>query len=284
MSFDYVIVDEAAKASVPELIIPLIKGSRLVLVGDHMQLPPVLKDEVIKQCEDVSKKDFEYGLFKHLFEEFPASNRVKLSRMHETIGKMISSVFYDNGIDTGIEASERTHNLESYAGCQIVWVSTSHLPPEVREEKEVEGRTFKNHFESRVIKGILQKIDKDNCSGYEVAIITGYRAQQALLTQSFRSLDLINLKDVEIDTVDAYQGRDQNIVIFSTVRSNPKNRIGFQRSEKRVNVALSRARRLIIIVGDHQLFANNLISTNRFPKIIKYIEETPGCKIEYLGG
>lgn len=280
MKFDYVIVDEAAKASVPELLIPLIKGSRLILVGDQNQLPPVLNSDIIKSCEGGTKEDFENGLFKHLFDKFPESNRVRLTtqyRMHRTIGNMISKVFYDGSIQTGIPDEERTHNLTTYNGRQLIWVSTSKHSNR-REKFYSKNKTFKNQLEQNIIKKILQDIDRDECAkDYEIAVITGYSLQKSIIREHVHRMDFKNIRDIEVDTVDSYQGRDKDIVIFSTVRSNSRNDIGFQKSDKRINVALSRARRLIIIVGDMEHFLANQEPTNKLPAIVQYISETDGC-------
>ncbi|NQX62214.1 serine/threonine-protein kinase [Paenibacillus qinlingensis] len=287
MAFDYVIVDEAAKASVPEILIPLLRGSRLILVGDHNQLPPIIKDEVIKNCYNKDKKNYENGLFAHLFEQFPSSNRVQLSmqyRMHRTIGKMISEVFYDSRIDTGIEDSKRSHQVIPFIDKQIVWVSTSDYPLEKKKDSEGVGRSFVNILEIREIKNLLIKLDQEASKDFEVAVITGYSAQKFAIAEAIKVLRFkhLSLNNIEVNTVDAYQGRDKDIVIYSTVRSNIKDEIGFQRSEKRVNVALSRARRLLILVGDHLMFGRNKEVTNRFPGIINYMNRHVECSIQRL--
>lgn len=282
MKFDYVIVDEAAKASVPELLIPLLKGSRLILVGDQNQLPPVLNTNIIKHCEGGKKEDFENGLFKHLFNKFPDSNRVRLTtqyRMHRTIGNMISKVFYESGIQTGIKDEDRTHNLTTFKDKQLIWISTSKIHNR-REKFNAKNKTFKNSCEHDIIKSILQDIDKDECAkDYEIAIITGYSHQKSLIKEYVNRTDFKNIKDIEVNTVDSYQGRDKDIVIFSTVRSNRRNDIGFQKSDKRINVALSRARRLVIIVGDMEHFKANQEPTNKLPEIIQYISQMSGCNL-----
>lgn len=285
MKFDFVIIDEAAKASVPELLVPLLKGSRMILVGDHHQLPPMLKDNVIKKCEGIRKTDLESGLFEHLYDSFPYSNKIRLEmqyRMHEIIGKMISEVFYNNTIETGVKSSDREHKLNCFKNKSIVWVSSSNIPKEKRKDKEMKGKSFKNYCEVKLIKKILSDIDKEpESANYEIAIITGYSAQKNSLLEETKRMSFNNIKDLEINTVDAYQGRDKDIVIFSTVRSNDIHEIGFQKSQKRINVAFSRARRLIIIVGDHEHFYNNNHPTNSFPAIINYINNNERCSIEY---
>lgn len=285
MNFDYVIVDEGAKASVPELLIPLLKGSRLILVGDHQQLPPVLNTEAIKLTSHGKQEDFENGMFKRLYDNFPKSNRIRLTtqyRMHRTIGDMISRVFYGNEIQTGIPNDERTHELKLYQGKQLIWVSTSKVwnRRERRYQTHQDQKTYKNEKEIQIIKQMLWEIDKEEAArGYEIAVITGYSYQKSIIRDFVSRADFKNICNIEVNTVDAYQGKDKDIVIFSTVRSNTKNDIGFQKSAQRINVALSRARRLLVIVGDKDHFMRNRQPTNKLPEIVRYMSQTDGCEI-----
>ncbi|KGP77456.1 MULTISPECIES: serine/threonine-protein kinase [Paenibacillus] len=285
MNFDYVIVDEGAKASVPELLIPLLKGSRLILVGDHQQLPPILNTEAIKLTSDGKQEDFESGIFKRLYDSFPKSNRIRLTtqyRMHRTIGDMISNVFYGNEIQTGIPDEERTHELQFYQGKQLIWVSTSreYNRREQKHKTQQNTNSFKNEKEIQIIKKMLWDIDEEEtASGYEIAVITGYSYQKSIIRDFVARADFKNIKNIEVNTVDAYQGKDKDIVIFSTVRSNKDNDIGFQKSAQRINVALSRARRLLIIVGDKDHFIGNRLPTNKLPEIDRYMSQKEGCEI-----
>ncbi|WMT43319.1 AAA domain-containing protein [Paenibacillus sp. D2_2] len=285
MNFDYVIVDEGAKASVPELLIPLLKGSRLILVGDHQQLPPVLNTDAIKLTSDGKQEDFESGIFKRLYDSFPKSNRIRLTtqyRMHRTIGDMISSVFYGNEIQTGIPDEERTHELQLYQGKQLIWVSTSreYNRREQRHKTQQNTNSYKNEKEIQIIKQMLWDIDKEESAcWYEIAVITGYSYQKSIIRDFVARADFKNIKNIEVNTVDAYQGKDKDIVIYSTVRSNKDNDIGFQKSAQRINVALSRARRLLIIVGDKDHFMGNRQPTNKLPEIDRYMSQKEGCEI-----
>ena len=107
-----------------------------------------------------------------------------------------------------------------------------------------------------------------------VALDRGHMIRQ----QNFNQLQ------VEVDTVDAFQGGQKEIIIYSTVRSSDKStRIGFLKSEARLNVSLSRAQSLLIIVGDLDFLNNTRIHGNKFPEIIEYIDKTDGCKITLAG-
>lgn len=285
IAFDYVIVDEAAKATFPELAISLNRANKIILVGDHKQLPPVLDDEIIKTHKEITKENLETGLFEIIYNDFPKENKQILStqyRMHPLIGTMISKVFYDNEIQNGVPEEQRVNGLNSYKGISIEWVDTSSKSSDYRFEQKIgknDNSTFRNDLECKIIKDKIVQIDEE-CSGdKKIAIITAYSGQKYALMNMLKQLNLKKI-EVEINTVDAFQGSQKDIIIYSTVRSsiNPK-KIGFLKSKARLNVAFSRAKDLLIIVGDLEFLNHSEVRGNKFPEIIDYIKETRGCRI-----
>ena len=111
VEFDYVIVDEAAKATFPELAVSLNRAHKIILVGDHQQLPPVLDTEIIKNNkEKLNEESLSQGIFERMYNMFPEENKHRLTiqyRMHPTIGTLISHVFYNDEIQNGVEAKDR---------------------------------------------------------------------------------------------------------------------------------------------------------------------------------
>lgn len=286
VQFDYVIVDEAAKATFPELAVSLNKAHKIILVGDHQQLPPVLDTEVIKSNSDkIDERSLSEGIFEKLYNIFPGDNKHRLTiqyRMHPVIGTLISHVFYEDEIQNGVEDIERSLNIDDYENTAIEWIDTSIYSNKERFEHIVENggkKSFENYLEVKLIKKKLIELDKKIFEKTKVAIITGYSPQKYKLQGMLKQLTLHHL-EVEIDTVDAFQGSQKDIIIYSTVRSSG-NRwgIGFLKSEARINVAFSRARCLLIIVGDMKFLNNKKIRGNKFPEIIEYIESTAECRI-----
>lgn len=288
--FDYVIVDEAAKATYPELAVSFAKAKKIILVGDHKQLPPVLDTEIIKANKDtIRSEDLAEGLFEKLYNNFPEENKHRLTiqyRMHPVIGSLISKVFYENEIQNGIPKELRTTGIPNYEDVAIEWITTSKLSPSRRYEKKVgnsTNATYKNDAELDIIKNKLRELDSLAMRSIKVGIITAYRAQKSSIKDMVRQQKFEYL-NVEVDTVDAFQGGQKEIIIYSTVRSSDKaKRIGFLRSEARLNVSLSRAQSLLIIVGDLIFLNNPQIQGNKFPEIIEYIGQTEGCKITVMG-
>ena len=284
--FDYVIVDEAAKATYPELAVSFSKANKIILVGDHKQLPPVLDLDFIQDNQETIKlDDLSEGLFEKLYNHFPDQSKHRLTiqyRMHPVIGSLISKVFYDNEIQNGTEKSQRITGIPSYDDIAIEWISTSNLPTHKRYEKTVgtdANATYKNNAELNIIKAKLRELDTAATRPIKVGVITAYRAQKLVIKDMIRQQRFAQLQ-IEVDTVDAFQGGQKEIIIYSTVRSSSKsNRIGFLKSEARLNVSLSRAQSLLIIVGDLNFLNNPRIHGNKFPEIIEYISNTEGCKI-----
>ena len=289
-TFDYVIVDEAAKATYPELAVSFAKAEKIILVGDHKQLPPVLDTDIIETNKDIlQKSDFTEGLFEKLYNNFPKENKHRLSvqyRMHPVIGSLISKVFYEKEIQNGTPKEDRTTGISDYDDIAIEWISTSTLPIDQRYEKRVGNETnftYKNDSEIRIIKAKLHELDTMASRVIRVGVITAYRAQKSAIKDMVKQQNFRNLQ-VDVDTVDAFQGGQKEIIIYSTVRSSGKpNGIGFLKSEARLNVSLSRAQSLLIIVGDLDFLNNSQIQGNKFPEIIEYINQTKGCRITVVG-
>ena len=281
VEFDYVIVDEAAKATFPELAVSLNKAHKIILVGDHQQLPPVLDTEIIRNNkEKLDEEGLAQGFFERMYNMFPEDNKHRLTiqyRMHPTIGTLISHVFYNDEIQNGVEAQDRELCIEGYEGIAIEWISTSKYSTKERYEKEFDNngkKSYQNYLERNIVERKLLELDSKLVKRTKVAVITGYGSQKYILQTMVKQHSFKHI-EVDVDTVDAFQGSQKDIILYSTVRSSGnKYGIGFLKSEARINVAFSRARCLLIIVGDMKFLDNYKIRGNKFPEIIKYITES----------
>lgn len=286
VEFDYVIVDEAAKATFPELAVSLNKAHKIILVGDHQQLPPVLDTEIIRSNKDkLDENSLTEGIFEKMYNMFPEDNKHRLTiqyRMHPTIGTLISHVFYKDEIQNGVEVKERTLSIDGYENIAIEWISTSKYSVKERYEKEFSNngkKSYQNYLERSIIEQKLLELDAKLNQKTKVAVITGYGPQKYILQTMVKKHIFKNL-EIDVDTVDAFQGSQKEIILYSTVRSSAnKHGIGFLKSEARINVAFSRAKCLLIIVGDMDFLDNYKIRGNKFPEIIKYIKDSEGCRI-----
>ena len=286
VDFDYVIVDEAAKATFPELAVSLNKAHKIILVGDHQQLPPVLDTELIRNNKDkIDEELLAQGIFEKLYNMFPETNKHRLTiqyRMHPVIGTLISHVFYNDDIQNGVEAKDRELHIDGYKDIAIEWISTSKYPTKEKYERVFDSngkKSYQNFLEKTIIEKKLLDLDSKLKKVTKIAVITAYGPQKYIL-QSMVKKHSFKYLEVDVDTVDAFQGSQKDIIIYSTVRSSSNQYgIGFLKSEARINVAFSRARCLLIIVGDMDFLNNYKIRGNKFPEIIKYITESEGCRI-----
>ena len=296
ITFDWVIVDEAGRATVPEVLIPIVKAGRVILVGDERQLPPVIDDMTSEELnvEDADELDkggrLDTSLFQSLVEQMEDVEKghiTKLTaqyRMHPAIGNMISTVFYDGELKNGEERPRRRPTLD-WLPAPVTWLSTS--THATRGETRV-GQSFANPTEVDAILEALEKLKvKRSATGPKmtVGVISGYSAQVDLLITRIdpdNNSRWSNL-DIEIATVDSFQGRECDVVLYSTVRSNNDRRIGFLKDYRRINVALSRARDRLVIVGDNFMMESATIGSeelNPFASVLQYMRAySDECKI-----
>ncbi|MGY8754679.1 MAG: AAA domain-containing protein [Candidatus Poseidoniales archaeon] len=239
--FPVVLIDEATQATEPSSLVPIVKGCRqLILVGDHRQLPPTV----------ISNAAEEGGLSIPLFERL-LENKVEAHmlttqyRMHPTIREFPSARFYDNRLEDGCSAAERP------PAAGFLWPDwdrpVAFVPVHGSEIKEDVGSSRSNIDEAAAVISILNDLLlPGDLNPSDIGIISPYSGQVRLIGQMIPD----ELDGVEVKSVDGYQGREKEIIILSTVRSNSDGNIGFLKDARRLNVAMTRARRGLIVVGD----------------------------------
>jgi len=288
LTFDLCIVDEASKATPPETLIPLVRSKKWILVGDEKQLSPFQMTEMqdSKQLEkfDLRKEDFKKSLFSHLSEKLPKECIVTLDTQHRMvapIGNLVSECFYEGSLKSNGPNLDET--LAELFKSPVMWFSTTRL---TRRFETPAGQSYLNSTEARQIGQMLRLINVisgQRGKRYRVAIIAGYLAQKDEIENSIARLNIpLDSLDLEVNTVDAFQGREADILIYSVTRSNENRNIGFLRESERINVALSRGRYHLAIVGDHR-FCAQVTGQNPFKDILAHFEGNPDeCKLETL--
>ena len=277
VEFDYIIVDEAGRATLPELMIPLRRAKKFILVGDHKQLPPIVDDEILEKMPEYNKKDLETTLFEELYkkiEHIDFRHFLKFNyRSHRSIAKIYSDTFYNGEIETK-SFLEKNHNLDFNK--KVYFYSTSKLDD--RFDKQA-GTGKRNDLNRDEIINILIDIEsqaKENNIKKSVGIITPYTAQKDNIKSKFGQIqNNFNMLNIEINSIDAFQGSDRDIIIYDIVRSqdDSKGNINFIADEKRLNVALSRTKELLFIIGDAEFIYNASIKDkeNPFKTIIEIL-------------
>jgi hypothetical protein len=285
--FDVAIVDEASKATPTETLVPMARSKQWLLVGDTRQLPPfveiALEQSGFLEAHEISHDDLEETIFARLVDQLP-SNVVRLTHQHrmlEPIGELISECFYggllasERGSESQFEAVRRTFPKP------VTWQSTSRLPS--REEQQI-GTTFWNSAELQTIREGLRALQfyaEQLDEHLTVGVISAYAGQATELRRTLRREDAqwSHLK-IDVNPVDSFQGQERDVIFYSVVRSNRDGNAGFLRSEERINVALSRGRDALIIVGDASFFEK--LANSPLARALGHVRRASGCEVQEL--
>jgi AAA domain/Protein kinase domain len=288
LEFDLCILDEASKATATETLVPLSRSRRWVLVGDPNQLPPmqeeVLDDEDLMQRHHLDRAEVERSLFRDLLDKAPNVARHQLThqyRMHPGIGDLISTCFYQGALH-----SVTNPQLPGWDQLYkpVTWLDTAQSN---RRRESRSGTSVLNRVEVQVIKHELAglktaladgTVRTEDGRGLRVLVLTGYRKQMEELRRAAAGPSSSQL-EIEVNTVDAVQGRESDVTFYSVVRSNPQGELGFlgPRHWRRINVALSRARYGLVIVGDAPFCETHPGPLNG---VVTYIRQHPeNCRI-----
>jgi regulator of nonsense transcripts 1 len=248
--FRQVLIDESTQATEPECLIPLVVGAKqAVFVGDHCQLGPVV----------MNKKAARAGLGQSLFErlilleEEPMRLEVQY-RMHPRLSEFPSNAFYEGTLQNGVTAPERALH-----GVDFPWPD-SDLPMIFwlqvgMEELSASGTSFLNRTEASAVEKSVTCLLKAGVLPSQVGVITPYEGQRAFVVQHMQrhgSLRQQLYREIEVASVDSFQGREKDYIILSCVRSNETQGIGFLADPRRLNVALTRARYGLVVMGNHK--------------------------------
>jgi hypothetical protein len=245
--FDWLILDEANKVRFTETLPLLRLAPRWLLVGDHRQLPPVLDEsaaafEVDENEAAVMVRDASF--FELSWAVIPETNLAMLDeqyRMAAPIGSYVSTASYDGRLKNSPEMAALRSPLPWPFNRNLTWLTIRG-----REKKGGSG-SLSNRAEIEAVGRVVRHLQRLGLEHLRVAVIAMYQDQ---VTHLRRELRMIPLPGLAVDTVDAFEGEEADVVILSLVRSNEAERIGFLKKAQRLNVAISRAKQLLVVVGD----------------------------------
>jgi len=258
--FDIVCIDEATQSTEPEALIPLVKGRKWILAGDHQQLPPTVK---AKEASELS-----ISLFERFQAELP-EDRINILtiqyRMHKEIMQFSNENFYDNQLKAHPSVSNHTLNdlpgFEPFpyinpaiekvvkASHPVVFVACENG----KEQQLADSHSWFNLEEIAITKEITDALLSSRLFPEDIGIISPYDQQVSRLKSALKDYH------VEIKSIDGFQGREKEVIIISLVRSNIEGNIGFLCDYRRLNVALTRAKRKLIIIGNPSTLQSNPI-------------------------
>ena len=282
LSFETVFIDEAAQALEPGCWIPIAKGQRIVLAGDHHQLPPTVKSEKAAQ------EGLRETLFEKCIQRQPGTARMLTTqyRMHAQIMGFSSGQFYGGQLVP--HPSVRHADLAAYdlrfapdlpvefvdtAGCGFLEVA---IP---------ESRSTANPEEANLLLERLAQLlarcgtTEQDQAPLSIGVIAPYRAQINYLKDAIEDNDMLNglllQRRLSVGTVDSFQGQERDVIAISLTRSNPQGEIGFLSDIRRMNVGMTRARRKLLLVGD----SSTLCRHPFFAELLAYVKGVGGYRV-----
>jgi superfamily I DNA and/or RNA helicase len=283
MKFPVVFIDEAAQGLEAATWIPIQKAEKVVMAGDHCQLPPTIKSY------EAAKLGLSETLFEKVIKRQPgASKMLQLQyRMPELIMGFSNKFFYKNEL----RAADNTlsHFLsKDEPVLEFIDTAGSGFTEAVEEESLSTFNQEEARFALQYLEDLLKRtgIAKMKEKGWTMGLIAPYRAQvrkfNGLLFESYAYPNLRSFSELlTIDSIDGFQGQERDIILISLVRSNAKGEIGFLADTRRMNVALTRAKRKLVVIGDsatlshhsfYSAFLDYVDDNNCYKSVYEYID------------
>ncbi|XP_043192907.1 regulator of nonsense transcripts 1-like [Amphibalanus amphitrite] len=271
LRFQSILIDESMQATEPECMVPVVLGAKqLILVGDHCQLGPVV------MCKRAARAGLSQSLFERLVVLGIRPFRLEVQyRMHPALSRFPSDFFYEGSLQNGVVADERKLKTVDFPWPQqetpMFFFVTSG-----QEEIAGSGTSYLNRTEAANVEKVVTRFLKAGLKPEQIGVITPYEGQRSYLVTTMQYQGSLHAKlyqEVEVASVDAFQGREKDVIIMSCVRSNEHQGIGFLNDPRRLNVALTRARFGIIIIGNPKVLSkqplwNHLLTFYKEQKVL----------------
>ncbi|WP_405283614.1 IGHMBP2 family helicase [Methanobrevibacter sp.] len=254
--FDVAIIDEASQATIPSVLIPIAKAHRFILAGDHKQLPPTIISDKAQGLEKT--------LFEELIRIYPFKSQLLniQYRMNSLLMKFPNSEFYNNNLksDSSVDDIDINDIINSNdKEDAMLFIDTSNID-DIGEKHLKDSKSIINQLEADIAVKFANDYLKLGLEETDIGIISPYADQVKIIQDR---------TPVEVKTVDGFQGREKEIIIISTVRSNEDGNIGFLRDLRRLNVAITRAKRKLIIIGN----INTLKTNPTYARLIEFAKD-----------
>ncbi len=262
--FNTVVMDEACQSTLPSIWQAVMRADRLILGGDHQQLPPTV---LSAEAADAGLRD---SLMQRMVERDGHEVYRRLTvqyRMNESIMRFSSDTFYEGTLIA--DASVKSHLLCDLKGVDSTTLTQTPLAfidtagAEYDEQLEPDGESKLNPKEANLVIRLVRELFQSGVCANQIAVIAPYAAQVRFLRNR------IDAPELEIDTVDGFQGREKEVVLITMTRSNPIGEIGFLADTRRTNVAMTRAKRKLIVIGDSATLATHPF----YASMIEYFEK-----------
>eukprot|EP00392_Amoebophrya_sp_AT5.2_P007086 g7100.t1 len=274
MRFRQVLIDESTQATEPECLIPIMNGAKqVVLVGDHCQLGPVI------MCKRAAKAGLHQSLFERLVHLNARPIRLEVQyRMHPCLSEFPSHSFYDGSLQNGVTLKDRTYpDMGGFPWPKVsqpmfFYNSTG------QEEISISGTSYLNRTEASNIEKMIAYFLKAKITPAQIGVITPYEGQRAyittLLQRSAMTMQNRGFEEIEVASVDSFQGREKDFIILSCVRSNANLGIGFLNDPRRLNVALTRAKYGLVICGNAKVLGKVYKGTSLWLNLLAHLKKS----------
>ena len=260
LKFDVTIIDEAGQIQIHNALVPMSVSNKLIMLGDHQQIPPSADEELESLCRenDVETELLGKSLFEKMYEdeELPSANKIMLDtqfRMPPEVAAIISRAFY-HGDYKSIAAFKANvpSALPALSDARLVVISTS--DSQARYEKNLGDAGTSNPLEAQIAARIVRILLRSGHSPENFGVISAYKAQVGEIQDRLRDMLSYAQRKDGIATLDSFQGQERDIIIYSFTRSSrkpaDKPRIGFLKELRRLNVAMTRCKKMLILIGD----------------------------------
>lgn len=266
--FNTLFIDEAAQALQPACWTAILKANRVILSGDHQQLPPTVK------CPDAQHGGLDRTLMQHLVTAKPQCVSLLNTqyRMHRSIMQFSSDYFYHGQLTAAPEVADR---LISPMDTPLTWIDTS----QCHFEEKVNNRTLSrsNAQEARLMLRVIRdyidmvSMPKILDNRVDFGIISPYKAQVRLIRKLLKMQHFFRplKRQISVGSVDGFQGQERDVIVISMVRDNDQGTIGFLRDLRRMNVAITRARMKLIVIGNTETLSRHPF----YAKLIAHFEQ-----------
>ena len=271
--FRTLVIDEAAQALEPATWIPISKVSKVILAGDPFQLPPTIK------AMDAKKGGLDITLIEKLIKKWPSVNLLNVQyRMHEAIMNFSNLQFYSGQLEAATTVKE--HSLAYVHDNPITYIDTVGCGFEEKVHPEYKSRY--NPDEYQILAEHLYQLLEPYELAYtpSIGIISPYREQVEFISEAIKEDPKLVDRPISVNTIDGFQGQEREVIYISLVRSNAKSQIGFLKDTRRMNVAMTRAKKLLVIIGDSGTIGGNSF----YEQFLNYVEEYGGYRTawEYM--
>lgn len=259
LDFDVTIIDEAGQIQIQNALVPMSVSEKLIMLGDYQQIPPSADQELIDLCKinDIDPELLKKSLFEKMYNELPNENKMMLDTQYRIPGEIadtLSEWFYQGEYQSFVKRRGLTGVLPDISKKPFIIIDTS------REKNRFESRTKEmgsyNLLEAKICQELIQYVTHSdvNLDLDEIGIISAYSDQVARIKHAISQIVVTEDANAMVATLDSFQGQERDLIIYSFTKSSKKSparrRIGFLNELRRLNVAMSRSKKTLVMIGD----------------------------------